>query len=111
MNLNQKLGSLQGVVNIQVVKKASVMYYQEKLVNFLKVYVHLPSSVAKARQMIENGELRLRGKPIFGSTTYESNMPFALRYMIDMDINGMQWVQFQKGNYVIRQRELKKSTC
>ena len=48
-NLNMKLGSLQGVVHIEVVKKASVMYFQEKLVNFLKVYVHLPSSVSKAR--------------------------------------------------------------
>lgn len=42
--------------------------------------------------MIEAGELRLNNRMIFGNTTYESNMPYSLRYMIDMDINGMQWV-------------------
>ena len=38
-------------------------------------------------------------------------MPFALRYMIDKDINGMQWVQIEKGNYILRHNSLKMSTC
>jgi DNA polymerase elongation subunit (family B) len=29
----------------------------------------------------------------FESTTFESNMPFALRFMIDKDIVGMGWVR------------------
>jgi DNA polymerase delta subunit 1 len=38
----------------------------------------------------------------FNTTTYESNMPFALRFMIDNDIVGMQWIQIQGGKYVLR---------
>ena len=39
---------------------------------------------------------------MFISTTYETNMPFALRYMIDRDISGMQWVKIHKDNLVLR---------
>lgn len=38
-------------------------------------------------------------------------MPFALRFMIDNDIAGMQWIQIGKGNYLLRQPQAKESHC
>ena len=38
-------------------------------------------------------------------------MPFALRFMIDHDIVGMNWIQIGGGNYKLRAPNLKKSTC
>ena len=38
-------------------------------------------------------------------------MPFALRFMIDQDINGMQWIQIKKKGYKLRSPGQKKSTC
>jgi len=38
----------------------------------------------------------------FGRVTYESNMPFALRFMIDNDIGGMQWIQIPAEKYMLR---------
>jgi DNA polymerase delta subunit 1 len=38
-------------------------------------------------------------------------MPFALRFMIDNDICGMQWIQIQGGNYMLRNNQTKESTC
>lgn len=38
-------------------------------------------------------------------------MPFALRYMIDRDIVGMQWVKVNLQNCQIRKDEKKVSTC
>lgn len=38
-------------------------------------------------------------------------MPFALRYMIDRDIVGMQWVKVDVKNLQIRKEENKVSTC
>ena len=38
-------------------------------------------------------------------------MPFALRYMIDRDIVGMQWVKVNEQHLQIRKGENKLSTC
>ena len=38
-------------------------------------------------------------------------MPFALRFMIDMDIVGMNWIQIEKSKYMLRRESQKVSTC
>jgi len=38
-------------------------------------------------------------------------MPYALRFMIDNDIAGMQWIQIQAGKYILRPSNTKDSTC
>ena len=52
---NHKLGEYQGVVQIEQVEKASVIPYSEGLKKFLKVYVFVPSSIKKCRDLVENG--------------------------------------------------------
>ena len=80
------------VKHIELEMKASVMGYHEKESKFLKIYVGLPKYVSQLRQLFENGHIKYNQKSIFESVTYESNMPFALRFMIDNDIVGMQWI-------------------
>lgn len=46
----------------------------------------------------------------FKPTTYESNMPYALRFMIDQGIVGMSWLKIDASNYQIRHSN-KKTTC
>ena len=48
---------------------------------------------------------------MFSSVTYESNLPFALRFMIDNDIVGMQWIKIPQNKYKIRTEQTKVSTC
>lgn len=55
--------------------------------------------------------IQFENKNAFSNITFESNMPFALRFMIDQDINGMQWIQIRKGGYILRNEKNKKSTC
>ena len=47
----------------------------------------------------------------FWVTTYESNLPHALRFMIDNGIVGMSWIELKKGTYSMRPTEYKKSVC
>jgi DNA polymerase delta subunit 1 len=82
------------VLHIEIQKKASLYFYQERLTNFLKIYCLIPANVAKLRSMFEHGNIsyfKEISNPI-DRQTYESNVPFPLRFMIDNDINGMQWV-------------------
>ena len=79
------------------------MYYSETPVKYLKIFVSLPKNIAMLRTKFENGEITFKGKHnYFGKLTYESNLPFPLRFMIDNDIVGMQWIQILAGKYTLR---------
>lgn len=43
--------------------------------------------------------------------TYESNMPYALRFMIDSEIGGMTWIKIEKGKWQIRLITRRKLTA
>lgn len=63
--------------------------------HFFKVTVALPSLVAKSRNLIENG-LELTPGDYLGRnrderTTFETNVPFALRFMVDTGLVGGGW--------------------
>ena len=47
----------------------------------------------------------------FGRVTYESNMPYALRFMIDTHIVGMSWIELKQGTYIVRDNSLHSSKC
>jgi len=50
------------------------------------------------RSIIEKG-VRFADKDVLSETTYERNMPYALRFMIDSEIGGMTWIKIEKGNW------------
>ena len=43
--------------------------------------------------------------------TYESNLPYALRFMIDNEFGGMSWVKIQASKYRLRDARGKKTHC
>jgi len=47
----------------------------------------------------------------FPAITYESNMPYALRFMIDIGLQGMSWLRIQPGDYKIRPVNERTSNC
>jgi len=63
------------------------------------------------RKCFEENKIQWKNECAFSSVTYESNMPFALRFMIDNDVVGMQWCQFEKAKYKLRSHNSKMSTC
>lgn len=94
------------VTNIEIVQKRSLMYFQhQKSRPFLKITMALPTMVASCRGILE------RGIPIDGLgqrcfLTYESNVLFALRFMIDCDIVGGNWVELKAGTYQETSRKM-----
>jgi DNA polymerase delta subunit 1 len=44
---------------------------------------------------------------MFENVTYESNLPYALRFMIDNEIVGMSWIRVRAGKYRLRERSEK----
>lgn len=89
------------VVSVDIVQKSSVMNYHGNQKNdFFKITMALPKHVAPARDILEEYGINLPevGNKIY--QTYESNLPFALRFMIDRDISGVSWVQIPAKKWI-----------
>jgi len=83
------------VVDVQVVPRSSLMHWlQDEHTPFFKVTVAVPSLVSASRGIIERGFDLVGNRGRFDpSTSYETNIPFALRFMIDRAIQGAGWVR------------------
>jgi DNA polymerase delta subunit 1 len=93
------------IVNIEIQQKNSIQDYQfGRFVDFLKIVVQQPSFVPKVRQLFEKG-VSWPVLPALESTrtfsTYESNVPFELRFMIDNDYSGAPWLKIEPGKFSI----------
>lgn len=106
--------SLKGVENpiikIEVCKKESLRNYkgsENVKMPYLKIYCKLPGNVASIRNFLK--EPRKVGGIDMPTLSFESNMPFALRFMIDKDIVGMGWIRLLGGKY--KEAPLRHSRC
>ncbi|KAK8542673.1 hypothetical protein V6N13_136771 [Hibiscus sabdariffa] len=96
-NKNSKVPKF--VQRIELVQKRSIMYYQQqKSQSFLKIVVALPTMVASCRGILDRG-IQIDGLGMKSFMTYESNVLFALRFMIDCNIVGGNWIETPVGKY------------
>ncbi|KAM9039423.1 DNA polymerase delta catalytic subunit isoform 1-T1 [Sarcophilus harrisii] len=68
---------------------------------FLRVTLALPRLVAPARRLLENG-IRLPGLGSPSFPPYEANVDFEIRFMVDTDIVGCNWIELPAGKYQLR---------
>ncbi|KAF8328374.1 delta DNA polymerase [Cantharellus anzutake] len=96
---------------VEVVQKRSLWGYRgDNKPLFLKLTVSNSKLLPKVRGAFERGEVRFRD--LFsadGVTTYESNIAFTLRFMIDTKVVGMNWIEVPAGKYKLRSKKI--STC
>lgn len=91
------------LLSVQLIDgKQSIYGYQgDQTSTFLKIFVSMPTFVPTARGALERG-FKFGQYPAVNYQCYEANMPFILRFMIDCEINGCNWIQFPKGTYQLR---------
>ncbi|KAL8473507.1 hypothetical protein ACS0TY_030371 [Phlomoides rotata] len=94
---------------IELVQRRSIMYYQQQSSqSFLKIVVALPTMVTSCRGILDRG-IQIDGMGTKSFMTYESNVLFALRFMIDCNIVGGNWIEVPGGKYKKTARNL--SSC
>ncbi|KAL8166299.1 hypothetical protein V2J09_007798 [Rumex salicifolius] len=99
----------QCVRHIELVQRRSIMHYQkENSLPFLKIVVALPTMVATCRGLLERG-MQIDGLGMKSFLTYDSNVLFALRFMIDCNIVGGNWIEVPVGKYKLVAKNL--SSC
>ncbi|GMH07696.1 hypothetical protein Nepgr_009536 [Nepenthes gracilis] len=96
-NRNNKVA--QCIRRVELVQKRSIMYYQQQDYRpFLKIVVALPTMVATCRGILDRG-MQIDGLGMQSFLTYESNVLFALRFMIDCNVVGGNWIEVPAGKY------------
>lgn len=96
------------ILGVEVVMSQSLMgYHGEELVPFIKISCALPMQVPTLRDILEGG-LAWGGRPMM---TYESNLLFPLRFMVDTKIVGCAWVRLPPGKYVHTSAGHRQSLC
>jgi len=101
------------ITRVEVVKKQSLWGYQrESSRPFLKITCALPNNVTTARGVLEKGLYvpNLAGGP-YSLPTFESNVLFVLRFMVDCHITGGNWLTLPPGAWAERTATKKVSTC
>ncbi|CAE8624823.1 unnamed protein product, partial [Polarella glacialis] len=86
------------VRSVEVVKRSTLMMWQgsNEHVPFLRVVLAVPSLVGMCRRIIEAGFPLSGGKGRMEPTTsYETNIPFPLRFMVDQSLKGGGWVTLE----------------
>jgi DNA polymerase delta subunit 1 len=78
--------------------------------DFIKVYCALPTMVPGLKRIFDEG-FSVPGVGNISGQTYESNVPFVLRFMIDKNISGSDWIRIPAGTYRLLDKKEHQSRC
>ncbi|KDD74303.1 family B DNA polymerase, partial [Helicosporidium sp. ATCC 50920] len=100
------------VLRVEVEQKQTMLFYQPVAARpFLRIVLALPGLVAPCRALVEGGLwlewLRARLSP----TTYESNVLYVLRFMVDCGLMGGSWMELPPKTYALAPERMRSSHC
>ncbi|XP_033123470.1 DNA polymerase delta catalytic subunit-like [Anneissia japonica] len=101
------------VLAVDLESKESIYgYHGNKKLPFLKITVAVPKFIAPARRLLEQGSLNLSPMyPPKAFQSYESNIDFEIRFMVDTEVVGCNWIELPAGQYFVRKKDDAQSLC
>ncbi|KNH04195.1 DNA polymerase delta catalytic subunit [Perkinsela sp. CCAP 1560/4] len=102
-SLEASTRSRSAIVRIEKDSRSSLLYYNipgQSHSSFLKIVCELPGQISKLRGLLEGGVNipRIWNAPR-SFNTYESNVLFPLRFLVDCNVGGSNWVRIPAGGY------------
>nr|XP_021536769.1 DNA polymerase delta catalytic subunit [Neomonachus schauinslandi] len=90
------------VLSVELCSRESMFGYQGHGPSpFLRITLALPRLMAPARRLLEQG-IRVAGLGTPSFAPYEANVDFEIRFMVDTDIVGCNWLELPAEKYVLR---------
>ncbi|KAJ3336227.1 DNA polymerase delta catalytic subunit [Gonapodya sp. JEL0774] len=102
-----------GVLDVRVVMKESIYHYHGNQKSpFLQIVMADPKNIAVAKRVLGT-EFYIPGlgRKVTFHTSYESNMSYDLRFMIDHSVVGANWIELPPRAYHIRPANQRVSTA
>ena len=98
---NQSQIAPEYVLSVEVMEKESIYGYSTAgKTPFLCIYLALHAHMSIARRILEHGFDYGRGEVVYQS--YESNIGYELKFMIESSIVGCNWIELPAGMYSLR---------
>ncbi|KRZ28416.1 DNA polymerase delta catalytic subunit [Trichinella pseudospiralis] len=99
------------ILDVEILQGRNLYGYNfMKNTTFVKIIVALPKIVPVARRILETGGWSCASQPINALTTFESNIDFTIRLMVDTSMTGCCWIELKPSAFTVR--DLKKmSRC
>uniref|UniRef100_A0ABM5GSA5 DNA polymerase n=2 Tax=Pogona vitticeps TaxID=103695 RepID=A0ABM5GSA5_9SAUR len=102
---SNKDGLSQAVLAVEICKKQNMYgYHGQQLMPFLKITMAMPRLIAPAKRLLEQG-LRCGTLGVHHYQAYEANIDFEIRFMVDRDVVGCNWIELPAGKYHLRQEQ------
>lgn len=93
------------VLAVEMLIKESIYgFHGNRKLPFLKITMALPRLIAPAKRLIEGGNVTIPGCGTYGLQSYESNIDFEIRFMVDCDVVGCNWIELPANKYHIRDK-------
>lgn len=94
----------EAVLEVSIVKAQSMFgYHGEDEFPFLKIVLALPRLIAAAKRLLERVTVYDRFD-FQDCRSYESNIDFDIRFMVDTGVVGCSWIELPAGAYRLRSR-------
>ena len=94
-------GVKQAILAVEICQKCSMYgFYFNKMFPFVKITMSSPKLIAPARRVINSINLPPFGPVIYQS--FESNVDFEVRFMVDTGVVGCNWIECPPGKYFLR---------
>uniref|UniRef100_A0A8C5Q3P7 DNA polymerase n=1 Tax=Leptobrachium leishanense TaxID=445787 RepID=A0A8C5Q3P7_9ANUR len=96
----------QAVLAVDICMKESMYgYHGKRMIPFLKITMAFPRLIAPAKRLLEQG-LHFGSFPTHCYQAYEANIDFEIRFMVDNDIVGCNWIELPAGKYRVSLNQL-----
>uniref|UniRef100_A0A8D3DPA5 DNA polymerase n=1 Tax=Scophthalmus maximus TaxID=52904 RepID=A0A8D3DPA5_SCOMX len=87
------------VLAVDITHKESMYGYHGKCsLDFLRITMAMPRLIAPAKRLLEQG-FKFGPFPIQSYQSYEANIDFEIRFMVDSDVVGCCWIELPKGKF------------
>ncbi|KAG7270693.1 hypothetical protein CRUP_005360 [Coryphaenoides rupestris] len=73
-------------------------YHGRHIQDFLRITMAMPRLIAPAKRLLEQG-IKFGPFPMQNFQSYEANIDFEIRFMVDCDVVGCCWIELPKGNH------------
>ncbi|KAL4658284.1 DNA polymerase delta catalytic subunit [Arapaima gigas] len=91
------------VLAVDITRKESMYGFHGNCpMDFLRITMATPRLIAPAKRLLEQG-FKFGSFPIQSYLSYEANIDFEIRFMVDSNVVGCSWVELPAGKYQLRE--------
>ncbi|XP_077476074.1 DNA polymerase delta catalytic subunit isoform X2 [Stigmatopora argus] len=91
------------VLAVDITRKENMYgYHGKQIQDFLRITMLTPRLIAPAKRLLELG-LKFGPFPTQCFKSFEANIDFEIRFMVDCDVVGCCWIELPQGKYRVRE--------